>query len=312
MSTQSDLLPEEFGAAAGDAIRHALDSAFADQAGILAEAGLFAITLPEDAGGMGLDLTFVLPVAKAAGALQLRWPLVEQILLAQAFAGSEIGDALVAGDKIGTIVWGGAGSAGFVDQADYVLIAQGEGAALYRRDGLEVEIDAKLDPDFPQATVAAGASVPVANLSVDAFAALRQDALALQAAFAIGAGIGALDQSVAYMQTRVQFGRPLSAKQAVRHHLARMKMLSDISEATLTRAFKADEFGTKRGVETAFAAALANAIFITEKAIHLHGGMGFTWELPLHYSLRDLRKIDAAFKTSKSLQAIGQAFIDAA
>lgn len=312
MSTQSDLLPEEFGAAAGDAIRHALDSAFADQTQILAQAGLFAITSPEDAGGMGLDLTFALPVAKAAGELQLRWPLVEQILLAQAFAGSEIGEALVAGDKVGTIAWGSAGAAQFVDQADYVLIALGGGAALYPREGLEVHIDAKLDPDFPQAAVACGTSAPVASLSAQAFAALRQDALALHAAFAIGAGIGALERSVAYMQTRVQFGRPLSAKQAVRHHLARMKMLSDISEATLTRAFKADEFGQARSIESAFAAALANAIFITEKAIHLHGGMGFTWELPLHYSLRDLRKIDAAFQAGKSLQAIGQAFIDAA
>lgn len=37
------------------------------------------------------------------------------------------------------------------------------------------------------------------------------------------------------------------------------------------------------------------AAFVIEKAIHLHGGMGFTWEVPLHYALREVRKLDAAF-----------------
>ena len=312
MSADIDLKPEEFGAAASDAITHAMTLPFAGQAPVLAEAGLFAITLPEDLGGMGLDLTFVMPVVQAAGQLQLRFPLVEQILLARALAGTAIGDQLVAGEKVATIQWGGPASTGFAGQADLVLIAGGEAGVLCEKAGLDIALEPKLDPDFPLATVARGQAVVVAELSADAMAMLRADALALQAAFAIGAGIGALDRTVAYLQTRTQFGRPLTAKQAVRHQLARMKMLSDISAATLTRAFQVDEHGQPRGRDTAFAAALSNAIFILEKAIHLHGGMGFTWELPLHFSLRDLRRIDAAFKLSKRIQAIGQTFIDAA
>lgn len=312
MSADTDLLPEEFGAAAAEAISHAMTLAFDAQAAVLAEAGLFAITLPEDQGGMGLGLTFALPVVQAAGQLQLRWPLVEQILLAQACAGTEVGEALVAGAAIGTIAWGGPCSASHIKAADYVLLPQGDGAVLLTKEGLDLTLDAKLDPDFPQATVAAGSAQVVATLSGADYAKLRDNALALQAAFAIGAGIGALDRTVGYLQTRVQFGRPLSAKQAVRHQLARMKMLSDISVATLDRAFKSDEYGAPRDLASAFSAALSNAIFILEKSIHLHGGMGFTWEVPLHYSLRDLRKIDAAFKGSKVVQSIGQAFIDAA
>lgn len=312
MSADNDLLPEEFGAAAGEAIAHAMSLPFVEQAAVLAEAGLFCIPLAEEVGGMGLDLTFVLPVVQAAGQAQLRFPLVEQILLAQAFAGQSIGEAFIAGEKLGTILWGGAASAAHVENADYILLPSGKGAALFDKQALEITYDHKLDPEFPQASLAQGAAAPLAELSEEAYGKLRQDALALQAAFAIGAGIGALQRTVEYLQTRVQFGRPLTAKQAVRHQLARMKMLSDISEVTLARAFKTDEYGAPRDLSVAFAAALQNAIFILEKSIHLHGGMGFTWELPLHYSLRDLRKIDAAFKGSKTVQAIGQSFIDAA
>ena len=50
-----------------------------------------------------------------------------------------------------------------------------------------------------------------------------------------------------------------------------------------------------RDTQPALAGALANAAFVIEKAIHLHGGMGFTWEVPLHRALRAVRKLDAAF-----------------
>ena len=109
------------------------------------------------------------------------------------------------------------------------------------------------------------------------------------------------------MATRVQFGRPLSAKQAVRHLLARMRLLQEVSSAAIRRAIQTDEFGQARDTRPALAGAVANAAFVIEKAIHLHGGMGFTWELPLHRALRAVRKLSAAFESLA--QENGRAYI---
>jgi alkylation response protein AidB-like acyl-CoA dehydrogenase len=55
--------------------------------------------------------------------------------------------------------------------------------------------------------------------------------------------------------------------------------------------------------------ALASAAFVLEKSIHLHGGMGFTWEVPLHYALREVRKFDAAFGSGALASQVGRDFI---
>ena len=108
----------------------------------------------------------------------------------------------------------------------------------------------------------------------------------------------------------MQFGRPLSAKQAVRHHLARMRLLVEASSAQVWRALRSDEFGQSRNGDSALASALVNAHFVLEKATHLYGGMGFTWELGLHRSLREVKKLDAANGAGAVLRQAGQAFVE--
>lgn len=318
MSTADDLNPEEFAEAAAAAIADAQSRDVAATAGVLAEAGLFAVSVAEEAGGMGLPLDFSLPVARAAGELQLRFPLIEQMVLARAFAGTEAGAALASGASVGTIAWQGdlasgyAGAAGHVGQAQVVLVRDCEGAALIDLASVTVTEDKTLDPEAPSGFLALEGATILDRIDAAAHAALVADAETLYAAFAIGAGQGALDRTATYLAARVQFGRPLTAKQAVRHHLAQMKLLNEVSAAALRRSLRSDEFDGARSGGTAFAGAIANAIAIVEKAIHLHGGMGFTWEVPLHYSLRDLRRIDAALGVGKRTQAIGRAFVDAA
>jgi len=107
----------------------------------------------------------------------------------------------------------------------------------------------------------------------------------------------------------VQFGRPLSSKQAVRHLLARMRLLSEASNAGIQRVLCPDEYGSLRNAQPVLANALANAAFVLEKSIHLHGGMGFTWALPLHYALREVRKFDAAFGSGALTSQVGLDFI---
>lgn len=319
MSHQQDSLrPEEFAEAAAAAVADVLGRDARQAAAVLAASGLFGVCAPEERGGLGLGLEFGVPVCEAAGKLQLHFPLVEQLLLARAFADSDIADALIAGKKIGVIAWQGsvqqksATHAAFADACDWILVADEDGASLLQAQSVSVHANDAIDPEFPLFDIAIEAPVIQARLSAKAWAALKNDAYVLYAGFINGLGGQALEQAAEYTATRVQFSRPLSAKQVVRHTLARMRLLHEASTAALQRALLKNEYSAVRSAETAFSGAIGNAVFIIEKAIHLHGGMGFTWELPLHYSLRDVRKIEAAFNNGHQLENLGAQFIAAA
>lgn len=311
--SSEELRPEEFAQAADAAITDALSRADAhEMAAVLAQAGLCGVMADEADGGLGLDLAFALPIAHAAGRLRLPLPLAEQMLLSKALAGTPHAAVLVAGERLVGIAWQGSVQQGSarVDHgpADWVLVADGDGAALLDVRDATQEPQAALDPDHPQIWLTLAGAPVLARLDAHAWRALEASAQLLLAEFANGAAEGALQATAGYLATRVQFGRPLSAKQAVRHLLARMRLLQDVSSAAIRRAMNTDEFGAPRDTRPALASAVANAAFVIEKSIHLHGGMGFTWELPLHPALRAARKLDAAF--SGVSRAVGRDFIE--
>lgn len=311
--SSEELRPEEFAQAADAAITDALSRADAhEMAAVLAQAGLCGVMADEADGGLGLDLAFALPIAHAAGRLQLPLPLAEQMLLSKALAGTPHAAVLVAGERLVGIAWQGSVQQGSarVDHgpADWVLVADGDGAALLDVRDATQEPQAALDPDHPQIWLTLAGAPVLARLDAHAWRALEASAQLLLAEFANGAAEGALQATAGYLATRVQFGRPLSAKQAVRHLLARMRLLQDVSSAAIRRAMNTDEFSAPRDTRPALASAVANAAFVIEKSIHLHGGMGFTWELPLHPALRAVRKLDAAF--SGVSRAVGRDFIE--
>lgn len=311
--SSEELRPEEFAQAADAAITDALSRQDPhEMAAVLAQAGLCGVLADEADGGLGLDLAFALPIAHAAGRLQLPLPLAEQMLLARALAGTPHAAALVAGERLAGIAWQGSLQEGFArldhGPADWVLVVDGDGAALVDARDVARETQPMLDPEHPQIWLTLQGAPVLTRLDARAWAALQRAARLLLAEFANGAAEGALQAAATYLAARVQFGRPLSAKQAVRHLLARMRLVQDVSSAAIRRAMHTDEFGAPRDTRTALAGAISNAAFVIEKAIHLHGGMGFTWELPLHPALRAVRKLDAAFNGLS--RAVGRDFIE--
>lgn len=314
--TEPDLKPEEFGQAAAAAITDAQTRSFREAAQVLANAGLCGVCASEDAGGLGLGIEFALPIVAEAGRLRLQWPLVETILIAKALGDSPLAAELAGGERVatwalqGSLQDGFAGHARHARQSDWALVADGQGgAALVDMASVEVQDDAALDPDYPQAWLVLDHAKVLATLDAAAFAALQRDSHILIAGLVNGAAEGALNTTAEYMATRVQFGRPLSAKQAVRHLLARMRLLQEASSAGIQRLLATDESGAQRATAPVLANAIGNAAFVLEKSIHLHGGMGFTWEVPLHYALREVRKFDAAFGSGALAQQVGRDFI---
>lgn len=315
-ATDNDLKPEEFAQAAAEAIADAQTRDFRGTAEVLANAGLCGVCAPEDVGGLALGIAFALPIVAEAGKLRLQWPLLETILVAKALGDSPLAAELVSGARVatwalqGNLKEGFAGHARHAAHSDWVLVADGEGGgALLDLASVEIQQDAALDPENPQSWLVLDKANVLATVDVDTFAAAQREGHILIAGWANGAAEGALSATAEYMATRVQFGRPLSAKQAVRHLLARMRLLQEASNAGIQRVLCPDEYGSVRRTRPVLANALANAAFVLEKAIHLHGGMGFTWELPLHVALREVRKFDAAFGSGALARQTGRDFI---
>lgn len=315
-ATDNDLKPEEFGQAAAAAITDAQPRNFREAGQVLANAGLCGVCATEEAGGLALGIAFALPIVAEAGKLRLQWPLLETILIAKALGDAPLAAELVGGARVatwalqGNLKEGFAGHARHAQHSDWVLVADGEGGgALLDLASVEIQQDAALDPESPQSWLVLDKANVLATVDTDTFAALQRDSHILIAGWANGAAEGALSATAEYMATRVQFGRPLSAKQAVRHLLARMRLLQEACNAGIQRVLCPDEYGHVRRTRPVLANTLANAAFVLEKAIHLHGGMGFTWELPLHVALREVRKFDAAFGSGALARENGRDFI---
>ena len=117
----------------------------------------------------------------------------------------------------------------------------------------------------------------------------EQELLLATAAEAAG-GIGwCLDASIEYVQDREQFGRPIGSFQAVAHSCVDMLAdLQSVSTAARYAAVASADGATDARMAARIAALRAGEAYrsVTESAIHLFGGIGFTWEHDAHLYYR--------------------------
>ncbi|HUJ55900.1 MAG TPA: acyl-CoA dehydrogenase family protein [Gaiellaceae bacterium] len=105
------------------------------------------------------------------------------------------------------------------------------------------------------------------------------------AAEALGVAQRALDLGVEHAKTRIQFGKPVGAYQAVAHPLAQTYTDVELSRSlAYWAAWCVAEEDERAPVAAAAAKAVATeaAVAACERSIQAHGGIGFTWEHPLH------------------------------
>jgi alkylation response protein AidB-like acyl-CoA dehydrogenase len=116
---------------------------------------------------------------------------------------------------------------------------------------------------------------------------LRRAAILLAAEQA-GAARRCLEMSVEYAGMRTQFGRAIGSFQAVKHRCA--DMLLDVETAASAVSLALAELTA--GLDVSEAASLARAhcsdVFtrVATGTVHVHGGMGFTWEHDAHLYLK--------------------------
>ncbi len=110
-------------------------------------------------------------------------------------------------------------------------------------------------------------------------------ATAALAAEMVGTAQKALDLSVEYAKTRVQFGKPIGSFQAVKHKCVDMMVAVENARsltyfACWTVDTKSPEAATAVPMAKAYASDMAKNV--TSEAIQVHGGIGFTWEHDMH------------------------------
>ncbi|MEO2169097.1 MAG: acyl-CoA dehydrogenase, partial [bacterium] len=114
---------------------------------------------------------------------------------------------------------------------------------------------------------------------------VRDAGLVLLAADAFGGAWRLLRDTIAYLDTRVQFGRRLSEFQGIKHQLANLATGLEPSRALLwyaAHAFDQGEEESPRLAAIAKAHITDRAMEIAREAVELHGGIGFTWECGVH------------------------------
>ena len=158
-------------------------------------------------------------------------------------------------------------------------------------DQTRVMADIHLDGVDLNDTVAFVAGIDAEQASINMHAHLD---LAI-ACDALGGADGLFHETLQYLQVRRQFDRPIASFQAIKHRCA--DLATSLASARALVAAAGRQFSNQEGDWSSAAAGCrlyASAVYrnVSEDAIQLHGGMGFTWQHDCHRYLKRARCSD--------------------
>jgi alkylation response protein AidB-like acyl-CoA dehydrogenase len=228
----------------------------------LVDMGLTALCVPEEQGGLGMGLLEAALIAAECGRACLAEPLVDTAFVAVPWlvANGETADlaAIAAGMRKVNL--------------PHVLnpwVADGEGKSLQSVDPLRNLV-----------------RFPATGITDDHL--LNLGAL-MSAAQLLGLADAMLHQAVEYAKVRTQFGQPVGAFQGLKHQLSSCAVAVEFAKPVVWRAAQALQDGASSArlhVSHAKVAATDAAIQTAEVAIQVHGAMGYTYEVDLHFWMK--------------------------
>jgi len=124
---------------------------------------------------------------------------------------------------------------------------------------------------------------------------------------ALGIAEAAFEASLAYAQEREAFGQKIGHFQMIQQKLADMKTRIEASRLLIYQAClakkQAQESGGRYSLEASMAKLFASetATYVTKEAVQIHGGMGYSKELPLERYFRDA-KITEIYEGTSEIQ----------
>ncbi len=153
--------------------------------------------------------------------------------------------------------------------------------------------------DFDNTPATVLATGPAVLQAVDR--ALRTGA-AMIAAEQVGLLEWALDAACSYLTVRHQFGRPIGSYQALRHRAADMWISLGQARATsqyAAAALATDSHDAEVASSLAKAHCTSRSLDAIEDCLQMHGGVGFTWEHPIHMRLKRAFAAQLTFGSSE-------------
>lgn len=276
------------------ALRVAWDDADGRIPGIwkrLAETGVLGLTVPEEYGGSGAELTSLLPVLVELGRAALPAPVVETVVGARmlAHAGGPVAEdwlpGVVAGDVVIATQLGPGELVSAAPWADLLMVVDGAGLhCAVESNDIEQTIEASVDRGVRLATITPPHGKGVVLGGTDADAAFDFAAVAV-AAQLTGLAEAMLDMSVRYANQREQFGVPIGSFQAIKHQLADVYVANSFAAPVVARAawsVATDAPTRSRDASHAKYAATVAAQRAARTALQVHAGIGYTFEHDLH------------------------------
>lgn len=255
----------------------------------LVDMGLPGLCVPESAGGLGLGLLDAALIAVECGRFCLAEPLVDTAFVAAPL----LAGTPASGEILAQIATGSARIA--LAHPLNPWIADLETATHW----LGTALSPVTSGDF--STTAASVD-PLRNLSAPLATAenpaLLNHAALMSAAQLIGVAEAMLQQATDYAKIRSQFGQPIGAFQAVKHQLASAAVALEFARPAVWVAAQALHDGlatAPAAVSHAKIAAGDAATSIAETAIQVHGAMGYTYEVDLHFWMKRSWALTAAW-----------------
>jgi len=287
----------------------------------LSELGVPALCVPEGAGGLGLGLLDAALVAERLGYAVAPTPFVGTAVmavtaLARADDGHDLLAAIASGQRRVAVATAEAtqprADAGMEATADAARGSRGRlnGKALFAldapadhyliadsrqtlwladadADGLTVERLATIDRTRRTAELVCR-DTPATCVSTDPedFHHMLDAGRVMLAADTLGAAQYMMDAAVAYAGEREQFGRPIGSFQAVKHLCAEMAAALEPCRGMVWYAgYALDALPDERRLYACQTKAHLAEVgrFVARTATEVHGGMGFTDLLGLHY-----------------------------
>lgn len=257
--------------------------------------GVAALAVPEEHDGVGASLVESALVLEELGRALSPVPALSSLVTAEALVAGADEDAkarllprLAAGEvgAFAVLVDGAASGVLDADLADVLVVADGEG--LFEVDPASAETT--WTPSMDQ-------TLRLGSVRVDTTGATRIGDAAPAAAraslvgatgtvaLAVGCAQRGLDMTVAYSKDRVQFGRPIGSFQALKHRMAEMLVLVEMSRSASWAAAHAVASGAPDADQLVHAAASYAGEALAQVAaetVQMHGGIAITWEHDAH------------------------------
>ena len=191
-----------------------------------------------------------------------------------------------------------AGSTGDAGLSLFAVRADAAGLSVEPTDGLDLTrkiAEVELDDVAATPLGAVGAAAPAIARTLD----LAAIAIAAEGT---GATARCLDSAVAYAKSRIQFGRTIASFQAIKHKAAEVMLeLETARSAAYWSWWVAAQQGGGSAVDLAEAASVAKSLCndalsrAAAENVHIHGGMGFTWEFDCHLYFRRAKAAEMLF-----------------